>query len=151
RPRDRAPAGGRGPRLRGDRFDPRHEPRHAESDPPSRARAAPPRLDPPRGDPMNACDVGRERVHAHFDEVPDAPASESLRLHLQTCRGCRELFDDLAILRDTLRARPRPELPADDLEAVWNRTVRTSRGGWLDGRKRAAVAAILVTGVSLST
>jgi len=100
---------------------------------------------------MNACDVGRERVHAHFDEIPDAPASESLRLHLQTCRGCRELFDDLAILRDTLRARPRPELPAGDLEAVWNRTVRTSRGGWLDGRKRAAVAAILVTGVSLST
>jgi hypothetical protein len=100
---------------------------------------------------MNACDVGRERVHAHFDETPDTPASESLRLHLQTCRGCRELFDDLAILRDTLRTRPRPELPAGDLEAVWNRTIRTSRGGWLDGRKRAAVAAVLVTGASLST
>ena len=42
---------------------------------------------------MNACDVGRERVHAHFDDTPEAPASESLRLHLQSCPGCRELFD----------------------------------------------------------
>ena len=98
---------------------------------------------------MNACDVGRERVHAHFDETPDAPASESLRLHLRTCPGCRELFDDLAILRDTLRARPSPSLPSADLEAVWDRTVRRPR--WLDARKRAAVAAVLVTGVSLST
>jgi predicted anti-sigma-YlaC factor YlaD len=98
---------------------------------------------------MNACDVGRERVHAHFDETPDAPASESLRLHLRSCPGCRELFDELAILRDTLRARPNPSFPSADLEVVWDRTVRRPR--WLDARKRAAVAAVLVTGVSLST
>jgi predicted anti-sigma-YlaC factor YlaD len=98
---------------------------------------------------MNACDVGRERVHAHFDETPDAPASDNLLLHLRTCPGCRELFDDLAIVRDTLRARPSPSLPAADLEAVWDRTVRRPR--WLDSGRRAAVAAVLVTAVSLST
>ena len=100
---------------------------------------------------MNACDVGRERVHAHFDETPDAPASASLRAHLQACPGCRELFDDLTVLRNTLRAHPRPELPAHDLEAVWDRTVRRPGARWFDARKRAAAAAVLVTGVSLST
>jgi hypothetical protein len=100
---------------------------------------------------MNACDVGRERVHAFFDEVGDGPVPESLQSHFATCAGCRELFDELTILRAALRARPAPPMPDDALEVVWERTVRAPRTGWLDGRRRAAVAAVLVTGVSLST
>jgi predicted anti-sigma-YlaC factor YlaD len=100
---------------------------------------------------MIACDIGRERVHAHLDETPGAALSESLSLHFATCPGCRELYEDLVALRAALRARPRPELPADALEAVWERTVRRPAAGWLDGWRRAAAAAVLVTAVSAST
>ena len=100
---------------------------------------------------MNACDVGRERVHALFDEADDGPVPDSLQSHFATCAGCRELYEELTILRAALRARPLPSMPDDALEAVWQRTVRTPRSRWLDGRRRAAVAAVLVTGVSVST
>lgn len=100
---------------------------------------------------MNACDVGRERVHALFDGDTETPVPENLRSHFSTCAGCRELYEELAIVRAVLRARPHDAMPDDALEAVWERTVRAPRRGWLDGRRRAAVAAVLVTGVSLST
>lgn len=100
---------------------------------------------------MNACDVGRERVHAFFDEAPDGPVPDGLQAHFATCAGCRELHEELTILRAALRARPLPPMPDEALDAVWERTVRAPRAHWLDTRRRAAVAAVLVTGVSLST
>ena len=100
---------------------------------------------------MNACDIGRERIHALFDETAEGPLPESLQSHFGTCAGCRELYEELTILRAALRARTLPPMPDEALEAVWERTVRAPRTGWLDGRRRAAVAAVLVTGVSLST
>ena len=100
---------------------------------------------------MNACDVGRERVHELFDGDAEVQVPENLRSHFATCAGCQELFEELTIVRAALRARPHDAMPDDALENVWERTVRAPRRGWLDGRRRAAVAAVLVTGVSLST
>jgi hypothetical protein len=100
---------------------------------------------------MNACDVGRERVHALFDETPDGPVPDGLQAHFATCAGCRELHEELTILRAALRARTLPPMPDEALDAVWERTVRAPRTRWLGARRRAAVAAVLVTGVSVST
>ena len=42
---------------------------------------------------MTACDIGRERIHAFLDDTFDAPPPESLSHHLETCPGCRELYE----------------------------------------------------------
>jgi predicted anti-sigma-YlaC factor YlaD len=71
------------------------------------------------------CEVALVQIHELLDrfEVDEAP-SDMLREHLERCSGCRQRASEYRVMLQALREMPRLQLPADDLERVWDRTVR---------------------------
>lgn len=99
------------------------------------------------------CARARAAIHRQLDGEPLEPAS-SLHLagHLSSCASCREAHAELRLIQQGLHALPGPELPAEVLERVWERTSRAGRTaprrGWLDWRI-AAAAVLAVAAVAL--
>lgn len=99
------------------------------------------------------CQTIRERIHDAFDENREHALPEDVRSHIASCDACRELAEDLGVLRSALRGLPREPLPPAALDAVWRQTVRADRAArWTTpGWRRAAAAAVFVTGLAAAT
>ncbi len=68
------------------------------------------------------CAAARAAIHAALD-VPGMGLDARTRAHVAACGACRELADGLAELTAVLAGVPPLAFPADDLAAVWRRTI----------------------------
>lgn len=98
-----------------------------------------------------SCDEALDMIHDRLDATLDQARQARLTAHLESCSNCRQRDAEFALLREELRELPVLEFPAEDLERVWDRTIRApiplSRpkrpARWLT----AAAAAVLFAGV----
>lgn len=95
-------------------------------------------------------------IHQRLDGTLDQSDAAKLARHRESCPDCAQREAELQLLIDGLRELPTIEFPAEDLERVWDRTVRApvsleQRRG--SGQRRpsrwltAAAAAALFAGV----
>jgi anti-sigma factor RsiW len=97
------------------------------------------------------CSEARELAQPWLDEALGPDRRELLDLHVAACAACREELEELASLRRALRSLPHRELPPEDLDQIFGRTVdrpRARSGRWKDWRW-AAVAAAMLAGALL--
>lgn len=98
-----------------------------------------------------SCDEALDMIHDRLDATLDETRQAQLSAHLEGCAECRQRDAEFALLREELRELPVLEFPAEDLERVWDRTIRAPipiarpkrPARWLT----AAAAAVLFAGV----
>lgn len=97
------------------------------------------------------CDEALDMIHERLDGALDGARQEPLTTHLEDCAKCRQRDAEFALLREELRDMPVLEFPAEDLERVWDRTVRAPISMMRSKRPArwltAAAAAALFVGV----
>lgn len=97
------------------------------------------------------CDEALDMIHDRLDATLSQARHAQLSAHLESCADCRQRDAEFALLREELRDMPVLEFPAEDLERVWDRTIRAPipmarpkrPARWLT----AAAAAALFAGV----
>lgn len=97
---------------------------------------------------MNACLDRRDAIHRLLDDELDSAERAAFDAHLGSCAGCREMLAGLEATRAVLRALPKEMLPAEALDTVWARTIRSAETGRAAARAPwwwAAAAAATVT------
>ena len=96
-----------------------------------------------------ACGRAGALLHARLDGELGGTDADWLGAHLATCSACREIGEELALVREALRAAPLLGFPERDLEEVWDRTIRAPRRSGrlrplLGGLAAAGLAAVLL-------
>jgi predicted anti-sigma-YlaC factor YlaD len=110
------------------------------------------------------CEQIRDRIQEQLDSAPLEAGHGILNIapvatiedHVNSCVACREFQRELESIRTALREMPQLNLPEEDLEAVWERTVRarvsTSHVHRISGRTfswMALAAAVLFATIAL--
>lgn len=86
-----------------------------------------------------------------LDEALGPDRRDRLNRHVAACAACREELEELVSMQRALRSLPHQELPPEDLDQVFARTVDRPRARpdrWKDWRW-AAVAAAMLAGALL--
>jgi predicted anti-sigma-YlaC factor YlaD len=100
---------------------------------------------------MNCEDI-RQSLHEAYDEQPAGALSVPVRSHLVSCDACRQFDEELRSLSRAFDEAPQIPFPADALDVVWSRTIRSSRASsWIAASYLRLAAAVVVTGVSMAT
>ena len=76
---------------------------------------------------MNPCDRIRRGIQERLDGPVDADLARIVDEHVRACAACRAYDEGLRDAVGALRDLPPVSLPADALEAVWDRTIRSPR------------------------
>ena len=83
------------------------------------------------------CAAARRLVHALADGELDAAGRSQLEAHLGACAECRAFRDEIGELRAALAGLDDPELPAEDLAAMFARTIGAASTAAPRRRRRA--------------
>ena len=70
------------------------------------------------------CERIREQIQERLDTQLQDASAPAIEAHLSTCVACRDFQRELEAIRDALREMPQLSLPDEDLDAVWEQTVK---------------------------
>ncbi len=83
---------------------------------------------------MSNCEKINELVSGYLDDELTQGDHQRVDVHLRSCRGCRQMLDDMTKLRGAVaRSQPRVRLEQEQWEKIMNDVpARASRGiGWI--------------------